>query len=570
MTSAIAPPEASSSNRHESSPRPAAPGSRRERRRPPATPPSRALWNRAPWSLLFSLSVGLWLLAALAVASIIGTLIDPLERAQAVIYYTWWYKLLLLALAVNMACSTVKTIIVKIMPARMMRVQTSPAFFAESEPRGACAYAGDIGPVADAFRRQGCAVAVSGDAGVARRGWIGRWGAPVSHLGLVVVLLAGFASSWVAREGFVRIPEGHSVETMTLRGDDAAPVPLGFTLAVDDFSTGFFPRTRIPSHFESHVTATAGSALLYRGPVEVNNSPSINGWRLHQTSYEELPRVMRHAVTITAPGAASPTTVEVSIGQMVPVPGMEQTSLTLEDGGAWTVHQGTQAVASGRHAGSHGSALTLKAERFEPDFVLGADKQVTSRTREPNNPALQVTLSSDGAPALRQWLFGREDMKQFAHSGDDHYAVELMQTNFTGAQPSFTVEVKDGHNGVLLGRVELALGEEKPVGDQAAPDDPAADTTAGWNVVVGERVPAYATVMTLTRNPTIPVIYAGCGLMMLGLVLGFFVPRRTVWFAIDRAQHQLRVVGLYRHATSELDRATASLLAKVAAAPARQ
>lgn len=529
----------------------------------------RASWSDAPWSWLCSLRIGLVLLAALTVASMVGTAIDPLERAQRLVFYTWWYESLLLALAINMAFSTWRTLEQKVLPSRRLRVQASAAFFRESTPAGAWAWRGGIEPVAAAFRAKGYEVAVAGNAGVARSGWVGLWGAPVSHLGLIAVLLAGFASAWVAKEGVVKIVEGASVDTMQLRDGKGTLVPLGFNIALDDFSTGFFPRTRIPSHFESTVTATGGDgAVLYRGVVEVNNSPMVNGWSLHQTSYEEIPRLSRHQVAVTAPGASEPMMIEMSLGQTLALPRTDGATLTLGEGTGWTIRQAGATVASGSLGSAHhGSVLALRAERFEPDFVLGENRQITSRSSEPNNPALQVTLLSDGAPAMKQWLFGRADMKQFAHAGNEHFKLDLVTTNFVGDKPTFAVDVSDGHSGLLLGRVELALGEEKPVGEPAPVEAAAAATNnPGWQVSVGPRVDGYATVLSLSRNPAIPVIYVACGVMMIGLLLGFFVPRREVFFLADGGE--LRVVARYRHPAKELDTATRSILDKLTAAPA--
>ncbi len=568
MPSALVPPPTPSESRDSSSTE--TPSNGRRQRRTNTSHPADSFWNRAPWSWLVSIRMGLVLLAILTVASIVGTLIDPLERAQAVIYYTWWYKLLLLALAVNMSFATVQTVVKKVLPSRALRLQTNPAFFENASPRGECEFDGDIEQVAAEFRQQGCAVLVEGDVGVARRGWIGRFGAPISHIGMVVVLLAGFISSWVAREGVVRIVEGRSVDTMTLRDKDRTQVPLGFTLALDDFSTGYFPQTRIPSHFVSNVTASLADDVLYSGPVEVNHSPLVKGWRLHQTSYEELPNLQRQTVLVTPPDGSTPISAEISIGQPVPLAGMKDTWMVFEEGGIWNVLENSSVVASGSVTGGHGHGenLSIRAEQFEPDFVLGEDRQVTSRSQELNNPALKVILLSDGKPVATQWLFGRADMKQFSHNANDHYALELMETRMEGEQPTFVVKIADGHSDLLLGQVELALNEEKPIGNATETAEAAAeDQTAGWSVALGAPVTAHATVLTLTRNPTLLIIYGGCGLMMIGLLLGFFVRRREVWFMVNREAGKLCLVAHYRHPTDELDATTASIMGKLASSP---
>lgn len=527
--------------------------------------PLNSIWYRNPWKWFFSLRVGIVLLTILTFASIAGTMIAPLERAQAVVFYTWWYKLLLLGLAVNMSCATVMTVIQKLLPSRIINVHQKRGFYETAQLAEKRDFAGGIEDVATAFKRAGFHVRTDGSAGAARSGWYGRLGGPVSHAGLVIVLLAGFASSWVAKEGVVQIPEGASTNTMTLRGgDDQQQVPLGFTLTVNDFATGYFPRTRIPSHFTSDITAASATGHLFSGIVEVNDSPNINGWYVHQTSYQELERLVRHEVDVVAPGSEKPIRVEASPGQKLAIPGVSGATLEFDKMMKWTVRgdDGATIAGGGVQGHAHGSTLSLVADRYEPDFVLGADRQITSRTQEPNNPALRVTLLSDGAPAARQWLFSREDMKSFSHSSDNHFSMELVEVTSENGAAKFTVEVGDGHSGASIGRVTVALGEEVTLSSAEEPTKaatPAVET--GWNVTVGKRVPAYATVLTLTRNPAIPIIYGGCLLMMVGLVLGFFIRRRDVWFLVDAENRCLHIAAHYRHPAERLDGATRAALA---------
>jgi cytochrome c biogenesis protein ResB len=547
----------------------------------PSPPPSPSLdaqpgvpiWFRSPWSWFFSLGVGVTLLVVLAIASTAGTLINPLERAQALVFYTWWYKLLLLALAINMSCATVKTVMQKLLPSRALRVQAQRRFYDTAPLSVRIPFAGSAADAARAFQRKGFEARHEGDAGVARSGWLGRFGAPVSHVGLVIVLVAGFASSWVASEGLVQIPEGRSTTTMQMRPDLTVVQPLGFAIALDDFSTGFFPQTRIPSHYLSTVTVREGDEVLYSGPVEVNHSPRIMGWRLHQTSYQELPMLPRHEVEVNGPVLGEPVTVEASPGQTVAIPGAEGMSLALDARMGWSITSASTRVAAGSLASgsSHGAGLSVLATQFEPDFVMGEDRQATSRSAELNNPALNVTLKSEGKPLQSQWLFGREDMRAFTHASSSTHTLALVDVVHEEPGHRFVVEVADAATSHVLGRVLLELGQEVAIephdhGEAAAP---VAASEDGWTATIGKPVTGYATVLTLTRNPAIPTIYFGCVLMMIGLFMSFFVPRRDVWFLRDAAKGELRVVAHYRHPSRELDRTTAAVLASLQA-PAPQ
>ncbi|MDK2970494.1 MAG: cytochrome c biosis protein [Candidatus Sumerlaeota bacterium] len=541
----------------------------RERSRPVTPPPAidyGRIWYRSPWKWFFSLKVGIVLLALLTVASVVGTVIDPLERAQELVYYTWWFKLLLLALAVNMGCATTMTVMQKLLPSRPLRVHAQRAFFNSAALSGRRPFTGTAEQVASEFRRAGFAVKTQDNAGVARSGWIGRWGAPVSHVGLIVVLLAGFVASWVAREGVIQILEGDTTTTMQMRGTNEE-VPLGFALTVDDFQTGFFPRTRIPSHFVSYITVATPDEVLYSGPVEVNHSPKLRGWRAHQTSYQEMDGVARHEIEVTAPQSHKPLTVEMTAGQKLALPAMPGVTLAIDNAMRWTVTRDGEVEETGSLAAAHahGSELALVADQFEPDFVIGEDRQATSRSQELNNPALRVTLLSDGAPAARQWLFHRDDMKAFSHAENAHFSMELVDIQTVDDKPLFVVEVTDGHNGALLGRVLVGLGETAKLATQTAEEEEA-PAGPGWIVRAGKRVPAYATVLTMTRNPAIPAIYFGCALMMVGLYIGFFVRRRDVWFMVDDSAGELLVAAHYRHPAEEFDRVTQAVLARVAPA----
>ncbi len=529
-----------------------------------------SVWNQSPWKWFFSLGLGVILLLVLIVASTIGTLIDPLPRAQALVFYTWWYKLLLLALAVVMACATFKTIMLKILPTRELHVRTQKGFFETAQLTTRLPFQGSMEQVATAFRRHGFQVRVEGAAGMARSGWYGRLGAPVSHIGMVIVLLAGFASSWVAREAMVQIPEGRENSSMQMSNNLEHIVPMGFTITLDDFSTGFFPRTRIPSHYTSSITVRDGEKVLYTGPVEVNHSPIIKGWRLHQTSYQEIPNLPRFEVTVAGVTLEAPIKAKISPGQTITLAGEVPMALSLDNRMNYVLARGGEQLAAGA-LGSGGAAsakLSLVANRFEPDFVLGEDRQVASRSLELNNPALHVTLLKDGAPSVSQWLFGREDMRAFSHSSGGEVKMELLDVQRGEGKDAFVVAVSDSASGAVISQALLSLGEEQVINDPHAecPDcgtAKAATASAEWNVTLGDRVTGYATVLTLSRNPAIPSIYFGCALMMAGLMLSFFVPRRDIWFLHDKDKGMLSVAAHYRHPSDRFDRATSTVLARI-------
>jgi hypothetical protein len=82
-------------------------------------------------------------------------------------------------------------------------------------------------------------------------------------------------------------------------------------------------------------------------------------------------------------------------------------------------------------------------------------------------------------------------------------------------------------------------------------------------VSVVKTIPAYRTILTLTRNPALPIIYAGCGIVMAGLLLVFLMGRKEIRFRADEQKKLLHVVGIYRHPTEGFDGMTAGILEKL-------
>ncbi len=70
------------------------------------------------------------------------------------------------------------------------------------------------------------------------------------------------------------------------------------------------------------------------------------------------------------------------------------------------------------------TGLTITAEVFVPDFVMD-ENGITSRSAEPNNPAARVTITEEGQPEFKGWLFASmPDIHPFPH---EHFRVTLVE-----------------------------------------------------------------------------------------------------------------------------------------------
>jgi cytochrome c biogenesis protein len=542
----------------------------------PQIPNRKRLWHTSPWKWLFSLQTGIALLVLVVLASICGTFIKLPEKAQALVYHTWWYQLLLLALAVNMVCTTLRTVIEKTIPSFRIRFRDPHESRAPGRPSQTIPFSGNAEAVAQAFRKRRFGVVTQGPLGYAWKGRITRLGSPISHLGIVIILLGGFLMSWVSREGVVELAEGEETSEMWLRSAPDQPVSLGFTLRCDDFETGFFPKTRIPSKYISSLTILGSQNAIRTGVVEVNRSMVVNGWKIHQAEFTEIPGASRFLLEVGKKDLPASVTLELSPGQTRLLPGMAHAgislgdkfpypwTLTAQDGGKSrgtlfpentvlrfdltmkdpkgdsplrTIRLGLNeetTIAPDQPDGSgNAKGLRVRVDSFVADFVMGADRKVTSRSDELNNPAAHITVMEGNKEVLSQWLFAREDLKGMAHRGD-------------GAAYEFD-----------LAKVSRVASKKEDL----PPEQPGGG--AEWRVSVVNTVPAYRTILTLTRNPALPIIYGGCGIVMAGLLLVFLMGRKEIRFRADERKKLLHVVGIYRHPTEEFDGTTAGILERL-------
>ena len=542
----------------------------------PQIPNRKRLWHTSPWKWLFSLQTGITLLVLVALASICGTLIKDPEKAQALVYHTWWYQLLLLALAASMVCTTVRTMIEKTIPSLRIRFRDPHESRAPGRPSLTIPFSGNAEAVAQAFRKRRFGVVTQGALGYAWKGRITRLGSPISHLGIVIILLGGFLTAWVSREGVVDLAEGEETGEMRLRLSPDQPVSLGFTLRCDDFETGFFPKTRIPSKYISSLTVIGSQNAVRTGQVEVNRSMVVNGWTIHQSSFVEIPKASRFLLEIGKKDLPASMTLELSPGQTRPLPGTAHSEISLSDKSpyAWTLT--TQ--AGGKSRGvlfKNARGLRVRVDGFVADFVMGADRKVTSRSDELNNPATHITVMEGDREILSQWLFAREDLKGMMHRESvSAYELDLAKVSREGADLRFDLTMKDTRGGGSVRTIQLGLNEEAAIaGDQAdsggasgEKEDLPPDQRGGgadWRVSVVKTIPAYRTILTLTRNPALPIIYAGCGIVMAGLLLVFLMGRKEIRFRADEQKKLLHVVGIYRHPTEGFDGMTAGILEKL-------
>jgi cytochrome c biogenesis protein len=122
----------------------------------------------------------------------------------------------------------------------------------------------------------------------------------------------------------------------------------------------------------------------------------------------------------------------------------------------------------------------VEVSRYVPDFALSEDKKVFSRSNQPNNPAVELLLSDGNPSPERIWVFQR--FPEFHGSRELPYQFMLQEVKgkeFTGLQ--------------------------------------------------------------VTKDPGVWVVWIGCGLMVAGILLTFFLSHRKMWVRVRRDQDVVEV-----------------------------
>ena len=114
----------------------------------------------------------------------------------------------------------------------------------------------------------------------------------------------------------------------------------------------------------------------------------------------------------------------------------------------------------------------LAVKRFVPDFSMGQNNEVISRSQEMRNPAAQITLIKDGDPVEEKWVFA--NFPDFHGGQKGPYTFTFI--NFAGRE---------------------------------------------------------YTGLQLTRDPGVWVVWAGCFFLCLGCYLICFASHKRLWLKVD-------------------------------------
>ena len=395
---------------------------------------------------LSSIRTGIVLLIILVVTSAAGTFVlqrpltdaDQFARAYSPqtlvwldrlgltdVFHSWWFIALLALLSLNIVLASLERFPVAWRDFARPARRPGPHFLSglplqkEIPIRDAKTA---IEAAERAFRKQGLKVQQVGrDTDVslyAERHRVARLAAYVVHVSLLLILGGGMVDALWGYRGFVGLTKNEQVNQIELR--DGSKKPLGFTLRCDAAGQENY-EDGTPRRWWSKLAVLEDGREVKLQEIEVNKPLVHRGLRFFQSSYGPTGEVS--AVRLLANSRKDPSTAkEILLQPEVPVALDPDTSVRLVV--------------------------------FVPDFVLSGN-QIGSRSNEPNNPAIQLSVVAKDSGETRVWLFPK--FPDFAHPDQAPYSFQFRDLEmgyFTGLQVSY----EPGQWGIWAGVILMGIG----------------------------------------------------------------------------------------------------------------
>jgi cytochrome c biogenesis protein len=268
---------------------------------------------------------------------------------------------------------------------------------------------------------------------LARKRTLGVFGSDIVHLGLLIILSGGIISGVGGFRANLQISEGQIL-----------PIPqTDFKLRLDNFDTEYYPNGAVKDWKSTLTVMEEGKAHLTK-TVEVNHPLSYRGYVFYQSSYGwdwKNPTLVLRAKKNSDPDFSEKT--DLKLGEKVGLAGLE-----------------------------------ISALHFVPDFVINENREIATRSLQPNNPAAYIEGWQGEDKILSGWIFSK-----FPDFNRIHFSQET--------------------------DLNLTL------------EDFRANQYSG---------------IQMAKDPGVNFIWTGCTVLMIGLFVAFFWPAKEIKMTLEESQ----------------------------------
>lgn len=246
-------------------------------------------------------------------------------------YHSWWFTLLLILLAVNIATCTVRTLPGTIRQALRRDRGGDEAVFRACPIRYEMDVLDDKKEVA-ALENELRALAgklvgrpvVKDKEGVrslyAERGAYTRFGVVFVHISVLIILAGGLVGSMSGFTGQMTIVEGETASAASVFPDNREH-PLPFSVRCDRFVVQFYDNG-MPKEYRSDITIIDEGTSMASESVRVNHPVTYQGYKLCQATYG-IADASDFRVAVTDTKSGDKARITVGLMKKAPLPGSD-------------------------------------------------------------------------------------------------------------------------------------------------------------------------------------------------------------------------------------------------------
>jgi cytochrome c biogenesis protein len=248
-----------------------------------------------------------------------------------------------------------------------------------------------------------------------RKRMLGLFGSDIVHLGLLVIIIGGIVSGFAGFRTNMNITEGQT----------AAIPQIDFSLRLDKLETELYPNGTVRD-WKCTLSVIEQDKALFDKTIEVNHPLSYKGFvfYLNSVGYSWENPILHLGVKKSA-DTSFLKQLKLKVGE----------TITLAE-----------------------ENIDITIMRFVPDFIIGENNRVATRSMKPNNPAVLIGGRRDGEEVFAAWAFAKYPDFGQMHSKQEH-DLKFELTDFEAAEYILLEVAKDpGVNLIWVGCAFLMIG----------------------------------------------------------------------------------------------------------------
>ncbi|MEJ2689303.1 MAG: cytochrome c biogenesis protein ResB [Deltaproteobacteria bacterium] len=266
------------------------------------------------WEFFASVKLALFTFIALAVTSIIGTVIPQGEPMSFYIdrfgpitatvfkymdvpdmYNAWWFLSLLVLFGLNLTVCSLNRIPNVIRILKTDNLDTDPGRFEKLRSsvvlRSALPLAEVVAKVPEVLSKAGWkSRSVNKEGGslfFSQKGGWTRFGVYAVHTSILVIFVGAIIGSIFGFKASVFIPEGSGTTEIYQRNESHTPIPLGYELFCNRFDLTYYDNG-MPKDYTSYLSVIKDGKTLFTKAIEVNDPLQYMGLTFYQSSYQAM------------------------------------------------------------------------------------------------------------------------------------------------------------------------------------------------------------------------------------------------------------------------------------------